>query len=133
MFTDSISFIFGNSKSHPNFMMLSSLPIRCFAHLTLAEISVRPQALGWEFQLCIFSGTTFRQTALPSRLYIHHIFHRNPIWLCDHIELRCSPQRHVQSLRWNTTAMLTVIDNWDGSWSYWTVCTSGIVLLWQYI
>ncbi|MBL0686785.1 MAG: hypothetical protein JJV94_03040 [Sulfurospirillum sp.] len=40
-------------------MTLISLPIRCFGHHTLAVISVRPQALSWEFQVCTFSGTIF--------------------------------------------------------------------------
>ncbi len=56
-------------------MTLASLPIRCFGHHMLAEISVHPQALSWEFQLYILSGTIFRLMAQPSRLYISHTFY----------------------------------------------------------
>ncbi len=83
MYADTILAIFGHSKITPNFMTLASLPIRCFGHHLLAEISVCPQALRWEFQLYIFLGTTFRPTAQPSRLYILHTFYRNPTWLCE--------------------------------------------------
>ncbi len=75
--------IFGHSKITPNSMTLASLPIRCFGHHVLAEISVHLQALSWEFELYIFLGTSFRPTAQPRRLYILHTFYRNPTWLCE--------------------------------------------------
>ncbi len=47
-----------------------------------------------------------------------------------HAKLCCFPQRHIPPLSWDSHAMLTVIDIWDGLYSYWTVFTLVIVLLW---
>ncbi len=47
-----------------------------------------------------------------------------------HAKLCCFPQSHIPPLSRNSHAMLTVIDIWDGLYSYWTVFTLVIVLLW---
>ncbi len=114
-----------------NFMTLASLPIRCFGHHILAEISVRPQVLIYEFQLYIFSGTIFRTTAQPCWLFILQT--EILLGYVKHTKLCCLLQRHITSLSWDSHAMLTVIDTWVELYSYWTVFVLVIVLLWQSI
>ncbi len=45
-----------------------------------------------------------------------------------HSNLCCFPQRHIPPLSWDSHAMLTVINIWDGSYSYWTVFTLVIII-----
>ncbi len=62
--------------------------------------------------------------------FIFLIFSTETLGYVKHTKLCCFPQTHIPPLSWDSHAMLTVIDIWDGSYSYWTVFTLVIVLPW---
>ncbi len=65
-------------------------------------------------------------------LYFSH-FLQKTLGYVKHAKLRCFPQRPIPPLSWDSHAMLTVIDIWDGSYSYWKVFTLVIVFLDWYL
>ncbi len=126
--TDSIPSIFGHSKITPNSMTLASLPIRCFGHQVLAKISVRPHWAG-NSNFTSFWEQSFNQRLSQDYFIFFTLSTETRHGYVKHAKLRCFPYRNIPPLSQDSHVMLTVIDIWDGSCSYWRVFALVIVLL----